>query len=205
MRATFTPAIGAMLAVLVLTSCSSSAPETSPQPGWTRASGAASAPEATPAISPAPTMTTEDQLIAMIPEAAKGDDLPAAIEMAKFFITLHPGLYQGEDPALFQFLSLPECTFCNSSVEVTQERVSTGLVQVGGEFTIPDQIEQAVLDTKTDNTVTALVGFTLYEEAWQFVDGSGGVVKSGSGSDGWTAVALRFVDGMWRIYGVELV
>src|SRR6186713_1052003 len=61
-----------------------------------------------PTASPSPSLTAEEQLLAQIPDAAKGDDLLAAVEMAEFFITLHPGLYQGEDPALFEFLSLPE-------------------------------------------------------------------------------------------------
>jgi len=157
-----------------------------------------------PSPSPTPTLTEEERLLAMIPDAAKGDDLLAAVEMAKFFITLHPGLYQGEDPALFQFLSLPECVFCSSSVEVTQERLADGIVQVGGEFTIPEQVVESVLDLDTDNTTTALVGFTVQEEAWEFVDASGAVIKSKGGSDGRAAVALRMVNGLWRIYGVSL-
>src|SRR5690554_3104290 len=60
------------------------------------------------ASSPSPTLSHEEQMLALIPEEAKGDDLFAAEAMAKFFITLHPGLYQGDDPALWEFLCLPE-------------------------------------------------------------------------------------------------
>jgi len=141
----------------------------------------------------------------MIPDAAKGDDLPAAVEMAKFFITLHPGLYQGEDPALFEFLSLPECVFCSSSVEVTQERLADGIVQVGGEFTIPEQVEGAVLDEVTDNTTTALVLLKVDEAPYTFVDGSGNVTVDDPGGHFSAAFALRFHDGLWRIYGVETI
>jgi len=141
----------------------------------------------------------------MIPDAAKGDDLPAAVEMAKFFITLHPGLYQGEDPALFEFLSLPECMFCSSSVEVTQERLADGIVQVGGEFTIPEQVEGAVLDEVTDNTTTALVLLKVDEAPYEIRDNAGGVIRSHDGGPFNAAFALRHVDGLWRVYGVEIV
>ena len=86
-------------------------------PGGPAPSPASTAPVESPSAtaSPTPSLSAEEQLLAQIPDAAKGDDLLAAVEMAEFFITLHPGLYQGEDPALFEFLSLPECEFCSSS------------------------------------------------------------------------------------------
>lgn len=156
-----------------------------------------------PSPSPTPTLTEEERLLAMVPDAAKGDDLLAAVEMAKFFITLHPGLYQGEDPALFQFLSLPECMFCSSSVEVTQQRLAEAIVRVGGEFTIPEQVPISVLEFEEDGSATALVLFTVIEAPYEFVDGSGAVTLSDPGGLFEAAFALRQSDGLWRISGVE--
>src|SRR5690606_23979138 len=156
-----------------------------------------------PSPSPTPTLTEEERLLAMIPDAAKGDDLLAAVEMAKFFITLHPGLYQGEDPALFQFLSLPECVFCSSSVEVTQERLADGIVQVGGESYGPDQVVTSVLDFSSGDEATALVRFRMIEEPHRTIDASGAEIRSSAGGDYDVGIALRLKDGLWRIHGLE--
>src|SRR5690554_4476185 len=113
----------AVLTALVATLSAGCAPEHAGTAVSTVVPASAPAtPHSSPSPSPTPTLTEEERLLAMIPDAAKGDDLLAAVEMAKFFITLHPGLYQGEDPALFQFLSLPECLFCSSTVTSTQRR-----------------------------------------------------------------------------------
>ncbi len=166
-------------------------------------------PSVTPVVtsatpSPTPTVTFEERMLAQIPEEAKGDDLLAAVEMAKFFILLHPGLYQGGDRELFEWLSLPECEFCSSSLAVTEERLAEGIVQVGGDFTIPEQVERSVIDPDTDNTTTALVGFHLAYSAYVYQDANGEVTLSAEGGSLNTAIALRQVDGLWRIYGVGL-
>jgi hypothetical protein len=142
-----------------------------------------------------PTLTAEEQLLAQIPEGAKGDDLPSAVEMAKFFLLLQPELYRGGDPALWEYLSLPECTFCSSTVTSTRQRVADGHLQVGGEYTVPEQVERSVLDIETDDTTTALVGFSFTEDAYQIVAEDGAVVKAGEAGTYEAALALRFVDG----------
>jgi hypothetical protein len=188
--------VGFAVGVGVLAGCTAPAVEPSPSPSVSVTPS--------PSVSPTPTLTAEEQLLAQIPEGAKGDDLLAAVEMAKFFVTLHPGLYQGKDPALFEFLSLPECDFCSSSLEVTRERLAEGTVQVGGDFTVPEQVVESVFDTETDNTTTALVGFKVTEAPWDFVDSTGTVTKSKGEGSFEAAVALRHIDGLWRVYEVSL-
>lgn len=154
--------------------------------------------------SPSPSMSTEERLLAMIPEEAKGDDLMAAEAMAKFFITLHPGLYQGEDPALFEFLCLPESVFCSSSLAVTQERLSEGTVQVGGDAEIPDQVSQMVLTTEDDGVETAFIGFRFVELPHSTLGSDGSTLRTSDGGEYEAAVALRHQDGLWRIHALEV-
>ena len=149
-----------------------------------------------------PSQTQEELFLELIPEDARYDDLLGAVAMAEFFITLHPGLYQGEDPAFFEFLSLPECEFCSSSVAVTRQRLADGIVQVGGDFTVPPQVETSIMDLETDNTETALVRFKVVEAPWEFRDATGAVIKSKGESVFLTTMALRWVDGAWRVFAV---
>ncbi len=165
----------------------------------------ASAP-ATPhsSPSPTPTLTEEERLLAMIPDAAKGDDLLAAVEMAKFYLLLQPDLYRGGDSALWEFLALPECLFCSSTVTSTQRRVQDGHLQVGGEYSIPEQVVGSVLDDVTDNTTTALVQFTFVEAPYQIVARDGTVIKAGDEGTYLVTIALRHVGGLWRVYAAAI-
>lgn len=155
-------------------------------------------------VTTSPTMVADEEFLARIPEDARYNDLLGAVEMAKFFITLHPGLYQGEDPAFFEFLGLPECEFCSSSVAVTRERLAQGIVQVGGDITVPPQVETSIMDFETDNTTTALVQFKMVEAPYEFRDATGAVTLSRGENWFRTSMALRHIDGAWRVYGVSV-
>lgn len=179
----------------VLAGCTSPAAEPSPSASVTFAPS--------PSVSATPTLSAEEALLKQIPEGAKGDDLLSAVEMAKFFLLLQPDLYRGGDPSLWEFLSLPECEFCSSTVTSTGKRVADGHLQVGGEYSIPEQVERSVLDLETDDTTTALVGFSFDEDAYQIVAADGTIIKSGDAGTYEAAFALRHVDGLWRVYGAS--
>ena len=181
----------------VLAGCTAPAVEPSPSPSVS-VSPSASA-------SPTPTLSAEERLLAQIPEEAKGDDLLAAVEMAKFFLNLQPGLFKGDDPALVRFLSMDECSFCEAEIARAQEVMATRGIQVGGDYTFSTSPPDSVLDTETDNTTTALVGFNFIEGPIDFVDEDGTVLESLPRGGEWrAALALRFVDGLWRVYGWEV-
>lgn len=117
----------------------------------------------TPAPSPTPTMPEEDRLLAMIPDAAKGDDLPAAIETARFFLSLQPKLFQGDDPALVRFLSMDDCGFCESEIERALNYIADVGIQAGGDLQFSGQPPLAIFDFERDDTTTALVAFEFTE------------------------------------------
>lgn len=155
--------------------------------------------------SPSPSMSDEERLLAMIPEEAKGDDLMAAEAMAKFFITLRPGIFQGGDAALFEHLCLPESVFCSSTLATVNERNHDGVLRIGGDVSLSSRPGISVLDTETDNTTTALIQFEFTEDAFRDVDAEGVDTQVSEGGDYSASLALRQVDGVWRIYGVEVV
>ena len=189
--------------VLVLAGCtgggpsvgSSGPPESSDRPVVTES--------VAPVPSVTPTVSEEERLLAMIPEEAKGDDLLAAVAMAKFFILLHPGLFKGDDPDLFAFLCLPQSTFCATSLASASEGAARGESQHGGDFTVTGYNERSVLDTWTDETITALVGFTVSQSEYEVVDEAGAVVRDGGPSEFDIAVALRLDEGVWKVYALE--
>jgi hypothetical protein len=188
--------VGFAVGVAVLAGCTAPAVEPSPSPSVSVTPS--------PSVSPTPTLTAEEQLLAQIPEGAKGDDLLAAVEMAKFFLLLQPDLYRGGDPALWEFLSLPDCTFCSSTVTSTAQRVRDEHLQVGGEYAVPEQVVGSVLDTKTDDTTTALIQFDFTEAAYQIVAEDGTVIKTGGPGTHRATLALRLEDGLWRVFAAAV-
>src|SRR5680860_1578321 len=49
--------------------------------------------EATPSPSPTPTVTSEEELLAQIPEDARGEDFQSATQFSRFFLGLYPHLF----------------------------------------------------------------------------------------------------------------
>src|SRR5665811_1185191 len=68
--------------------------------------------EATPSPSPTPTVTSEEELLAQIPESARGEDFQSATNFARFFFALYPGLFaRASDTQLFEYLTGENCGF----------------------------------------------------------------------------------------------
>lgn len=183
----------AALAVVLLAGCTA--------PGGPAPSPVASVVVSeSPSVTPSPSeLSAEEKLLAQIPDAAKGDDLLAAVEMAKFFLVLHPGLYQGEDPALFEFLSLPECEFCTSSVAAAERELSEGRVQSGGDFIFADKLPESVIDMDSGS---ALIGIWVTEEAYEVSDSAGATVAERGAKLLKFSLELEFAEGLWRVAGV---
>lgn len=158
---------------------------------------------ATPAVvsaSPSPSMSHEDQMLALIPEDAKGDGLLAAEAMAKFFISLVPELYRTDDTALWEFLSLPSCEFCASGLANSRAYMESGKTFEGGEFVLPEIILGSVLDV--DGTELAYVPVPVQEKASVTYGPNGEIESTGSAREVEFTVALELVGGQWRINGI---
>jgi len=185
--------------VLVLAGCtgggpsvgSSGPPESSDRPVVTAS--------VAPVPSVTPTVSEEERLLAMIPEEAKGDDLLAAVAMAKFFVTLFPELFTDQrEPDLFRFLSFDTCEFCSSALDTSQARLDEGLHMTSGAMTPAEGVDQMVL---TDTA--AFAQFKVHKDAGAYVDQDGAVVQEHDAQDYLFTVQLSRSDGLWRIDGVD--
>lgn len=188
----FVRAVAVAGAVVVLSGCVGGGGEPSLSP-MVLASASVEAP------SPSPSLTHEEQMLALIPEAAKGDDLLAAEAMAKFFISVFPDLYRGEGKDLWAFMSEPGCEFCTSGLETAERYLAEGAVLEGGEFTIPTQLAETVIDIESGD---AFVGLLILESQGRYVKPSGEVVAEREG--GQIGFTLRLVHNgaLWRVAGV---
>src|SRR5664279_416147 len=74
--------------------------------------------ETTPSPSPTPTVTSEEELLAQIPEDARGEDFYSASQFAKFFIREYTRLFlEDASSDLYAELSSDECAYCASALE----------------------------------------------------------------------------------------
>lgn len=148
--------------------------------------------------SPSPTMTEEERLLALIPEDAKGDDLYAAEAMAKFFLELDSGLFRGEDPDLYLFLSKPDCEFCASTVNAARKELNSGLRQSGGGVTVEPNTVETYIHPESG---FAYVTFFISEASGAYVDDAGAVVREFPGGRYKFGAELEYDNGLWRVRG----
>lgn len=156
--------------------------------------------EATPSLSPTPTLTSEEELLAQIPEDARGEDFYSASQFAKFFILEYQRMFAEKDSTLFSFLSEPECEFCASSIESYESLVGKGGVREGGVITVSSELAQGGLG----DDGFWYVGFALSATENSDYDAAGELVESDTGGDGDVAVKLAWRNGYWHVSGVNV-
>ncbi len=86
----------------------------------------------TEAPSPTPTLTAEEELLAQIPEDARGESFPEAIKFAEFFVSQWDQMYRTRDAALFAYMCDDDCEFCSTSLAEFYEIVETSRTAEGG-------------------------------------------------------------------------
>ena len=150
--------------------------------------------------SPTPTLTAEEELLAQIPEDARGEDFQSATRFAAFFVREYQQVFLQRDAALFVALSGPECAFCSSAVESLAALEAEGQHRVGGDVTTEE--ESSVGGLQADETY--VVTFAMSTEPTETIDADGDVVSSSSGGSGLAAFSLAYVDGRWMVLGVNL-
>ncbi|MBC7297357.1 MAG: hypothetical protein H5T82_00430, partial [Demequina sp.] len=83
-----------------------------PGPIVTETPSATRTVETTPSPSPTPSVTSEEELLAQIPEDARAENFVSASNFAKFFVREYQRMFAEHDSGLFALLSGDECQFC---------------------------------------------------------------------------------------------
>ena len=154
----------------------------------------------TPSASPTPSVTPEEELLAQIPENARGEDFQSATQFSRFFIELYPGLFAREaNTELFDFLSTDDCNFCSSALEDSRATQEVGAHSEGGAFVWPDLVATGGL--VDDGYWYLSQRFEVSDTTTYLTDGE--VYKTVAGGTGDVALKLAFEEGSWRVHGVE--
>jgi hypothetical protein len=153
-----------------------------------------------PSVSPSPTPLTDDELLALIPEDARGEDFLSASNFAKFFVDLYPELFvEKPDTALFDFLSTDGCVFCDGALRDSAETVAASAHSEGGVFTFDDSLGQGGL--RDDGFTYVGRRFSVTDTVTYLADGS--EYRTVPGGKGIVALKTKFEDGVWRVYEAE--
>jgi len=154
----------------------------------------------TPSVSPTPTALSDDELLALIPAEARRSDFFGATAFLKFYIDLYPGLFIEEpDTALFDYLSIEGCVFCDGAIRDSAETVAAHAHSEGGVFTFDDSLGQGGL--RDDGFTYVGRRFSVTDTATYLADGSEyGTVPGGTGL---VALKTKFEKGAWHVYEVE--
>jgi len=154
----------------------------------------------TEAPSPTPTLTAEEELLAQIPEDARAEGFVEATNFSRFFLELYPAMYGPEHRTeLFDFLCADDSEFCSNALAGARENASDGAWSEGGAFTWPGNDVAGGL--QDDDVWNVSQDFAVTDTTTFLADGSEfDVVRGGTGRVG---VELDYVDGHWRVLGVN--
>jgi hypothetical protein len=151
------------------------------------------------AASPAP--LTDDQLLALIPDAAQRQDFMGAGEFARFVLAQYEEIFQTFDTRVWEEVSSPECEFCSRSLsDIAELRDSAG-TREGGHMTLDPASGIALGGLRDDGFY--YVGFHFDISAWTDKDSKGNVLGAGAAASGETALKLQFIDGHWVVFGID--
>ncbi len=153
-----------------------------------------------PSVSPSPTPLTDDELLALIPEDARGEDFFGATAFVEFYVELYPGLFiENPDSELFDFLSVDGCVFCHGALRDSAETVTAGAHSEGGVFTFDDSLGQG--GPRDDGFTYVGRRFSVTDTVTYLTDGT--EYKTVPGGTGIVALKTKFEAGAWRVYEVE--
>lgn len=160
--------------------------------------------EATPSPSPTPTLTSEEELLAQIPEDARGEDFYSASQFAKYFWSQYPRLFDqgsaGETAAsLWDVVSDEGCAFCGSALASSTDMAAEGQYRRGNEFTWTSELGTGGLSD--DGFTYVNLDGTISEV--QTVDAAGYVVDEEDGFKGTFGVQLQYAQDHWVVFGAE--
>ncbi len=151
-----------------------------------------------PSVSPSPTPLTDAQLLALIPENARGDDFLSASNFAKFFVVESQAMLLDGDDGLLRAVSESGCTFCEASFATLAAMRDQGLTASGGGITVSPDL--AVGGLQADGTWNA--SFDIEVATQEFIDSSGAVITSNPAESLRVGVVLIYKGSRWGVVDV---
>jgi len=151
-----------------------------------------------PSLSPSPTPLTDDELLALIPEDARGEDFLSASSFAKFFVVESQAILLDGDDELFRTVSERGCTFCEASFATLNAMRDRSLTVSGGDIIVSPGLASRGL--QADGTWN--VSFDIEVSAQEFVDSTGAVVTSNPAESLRVGVVLIYKGSRWGVVDV---
>lgn len=152
-------------------------------------------------VSPQAEPLTSEQLLALMPESAALPDAEGAIATAYFFLSYREELFLSGDMRVWEALSEPECEFCAGTIETVTDAAQEGLVRQGGEVSfITGETRAYTVDETGEVSMRVLM-----DEAASSETSSDGSVETQPEKRYEVFLLMRFVDGVWRVVGVDPV
>ena len=158
----------------------------------------------TPSPSPTASVTSEEELLAQIPENARGEDFQSASNFAKFFWSQYPRLFDdgdsdGTTASLWHMISDESCEFCDSALSSSREVADAGQHRSGNEFDWSSELGTGGL--VNDGFTYVNLDGTISDV--QTFDSEGDVVEEEAGFEGTFGVQLRYEQDHWVVFGAE--
>jgi len=194
-------ATAVMLAAFALTGCTG---DPGPIVTETPSASASVMPStsASPSVSPSAAPLTDEELLALMPPEAAFPDVRGAIATAEFFVEQFPIVYETGDLRVWDALSMPECTFCESVRSHVLEEITVGDHEVGGAISIDtDSVVANYYDV--DGYWYVTFSYSQTPSSTMHADGTSEI--SGDGGTGSTSLRMTPQGSIWKVsdVGVE--
>ena len=151
-----------------------------------------------PSVTPSPSVTPEEELLARIPEEARYESFPSAVEFSIFFITEWDAMYRTQDTELVELLSAESCGFCESSLREVQAILADGHDFTGEPVVFAATEPRGGLDNEGHMNVTIDIALS----ASTITDRNGEIVAQYGEEQITTALLLTFSETGWRVLDV---
>ncbi|HZJ40464.1 MAG TPA: DUF6318 family protein [Demequina sp.] len=145
-------------------------------------------------------MTPEDELLAQIPEDARGEDFYSASQFAKFFVAEYQRMFAEHDSALFALVSGDQCQFCASSLQSFADDEAAGSTVAGGEITPAEALASGGLQ----NDGMWLVQFPMHVAEASYFNEDESLRSTVAATDYNVGLLLDHVEGHWTVRGLNL-
>jgi hypothetical protein len=146
-------------------------------------------------------VTPEEELLAQIPNNARGEDFFSAMQFARFFFGMYPGLFAEDgDTELFEYLTGENCGFCENAVAGVHETREQRAYSVGGEVTFPDTLARGGLQ----DDGYWYVADRFHTAATETLGPDGELLDAAPAYSGEMRLRLEYQDDHWLVDEIDL-